>query len=719
MTVREKSVQTTEDNNEKEDSIGLKTFKLLATIPTYAGVKTFSSETNGDNPFVLSIQVILSQRDLKRKLKRLIVKQLVVSLPTKGSSDTVAKVITSSFLPIDLGDVVLQAESPSGNKLLILRCVSNDKGKKRFVEIWDKGNLKQSIDVTDSHGDFYSDETFGSLKWAKNEEKAVYIAERKALDEKDEQKCDFVPEWGERHANKRVSVIVVVNVLESKVEVLPEFEKIVPGQVFFGPGDKTFIFNGYKREPRYYGIFACINRLIGIYQTKLDGTDLVHLTEQLEHARSPRLAPSEKVLIYYSNPISGPHSYCSELREYNFSTNTHRVIVPIVHTPSDSFQNGFPGIYNDQMPRKSFVTFDDKEFLIIQSCWRSRGVVLAINLDTGKVQDLTSAGSWSLFIACNNYIIASKGAPNDFPKLYIGIVTGYQNDTLKVDWTCIDKPNIEEVEPNLSKITWSIIQPIPDNKNLEVIYVKPNETSEHKKPPLIVCPHGGPHGVITADISITVTTLISLGYVVAMVNYTGSTGFGQDSIDALIGKAGDLEVKEVQASAQYFIDNGLVDPNKVIVMGGSHGGFISAHLIGKYPDFYKACVMRNPVLNIGGMATITDIPDWCFSEIGLPFSLTNPPIVKPSDYKLMYENSPINNIDKVKTPTLLMLGSEDKRVPHNDGLNWYYYLKGKGDVEILCKIYKETGHALDSIDAEIFGTDIIIKFLEEKIGKLE
>lgn len=158
MTVSEKSVQTTDDNNEKEDSIGLKTFKLLATIPTYAGVKTFSSETNGDNPSVLckyylkykvffvfsnsktllskiAIQVILSQRDLKRKLKRLIVKQLVVSLPTKRSSDTVAKVITSSFLPIDLGDVVLQAESPSGNKLLILRSVSNDKGKKSFVEV--------------------------------------------------------------------------------------------------------------------------------------------------------------------------------------------------------------------------------------------------------------------------------------------------------------------------------------------------------------------------------------------------------------------------------------------------------------------------------------------------------------------------------------------------------------------------------------------------------
>jgi hypothetical protein len=50
MTVSEKSVQTTDDNNEKEDSVGLKTFKLLATIPTYAGIKTFSSE---DTPSVL------------------------------------------------------------------------------------------------------------------------------------------------------------------------------------------------------------------------------------------------------------------------------------------------------------------------------------------------------------------------------------------------------------------------------------------------------------------------------------------------------------------------------------------------------------------------------------------------------------------------------------------------------------------------------------------
>jgi len=106
----------------------------------------------------------------------------------------------------------------------------------------------------------------------------------------------------------------------------------------------------------------------------------------------------------------------------------------------------------------------------------------------------------------------------------------------------------------------------------------------------------------------------------------------------------------------------------------------------------------------------------CFSEIDLPYSLAYPQIVKPSDYNKMYKHSPINNIDKVKTPTLLMLAAEDKRVPHNDGLSWYYYLKGKGNVEIICKMYKETGHSLDNIDSELFGIDAISKFLEEKVG---
>ncbi|CAG8508789.1 12274_t:CDS:10 [Acaulospora colombiana] len=565
------------NDNEIEETVAVKTFKSLAKVPSYVSADILPDSDSS----LLLIQTSLSQRDFTRKVKRTVVKQLVVSLHNDDGS--LPKVInTSAFPSIDRGDMVLQAKSPSDEKLVTLRSVSNGKGKSRYVEVWKHGNLESAIDVTNTHEDFYTDDEFGCLKWSKDEKKVVYIAERKALEESNEKKFDYVPDWGEKLVNRRVPVIVVVDVDDSKAKVLPEFHSIDPGQ-----------------------------------------------------GRASRMV--------------------------------------------------FRAL-------RAFISIGGAEFVLINSYWRSRKSILAVNLISGKVQNLTSTGSWTLFTAWDKYIVASQGFPNKFHQLNIGIINGAKDkeDNLDVNWVVVDQPYVEEgAAKTLSKNASTILQPFADKPNLEVILHQPSETSSGRKPPLIVLPHGGPHTSSIAELSLYIQTLVSLGYAIIEVNYSGSTGFGQDYIDALIGKIGDLDIEEVQASAQYFIDNNYVDRDSVAVIGGSHGGFISGHLIGKFPDFYKACVMRNPVLNIGG----------------LPYDLKKPSIVRPSDYAKMYESSPIANIDNIKTPILLMLGQGDKRVPHVDGLQWWYYLKAQRKVDVRCKMYGETGHSLDTIEAEVSGID--------------
>ena len=107
----------------------------------------------------------------------------------------------------------------------------------------------------------------------------------------------------------------------------------------------------------------------------------------------------------------------------------------------------------------------------------------------------------------------------------------------------------------------------------------------------------------------------------------------------------------------------MIDPKKVGVTGGSHGGFLTGHLIGheEFKDIWGAAAVRNPVLDLSYMLSATDIPDWiyaCGKNEEINFAAPT-----SEDRTLFFERSPISQVHNVKTPALFLIGDGDLRVP--------------------------------------------------------
>lgn len=82
-------------------------------------------------------------------------------------------------------------------------------------------------------------------------------------------------------------------------------------------------------------------------------------------------------------------------------------------------------------------------------------------------------------------------------------------------------------------------------------------------------------------------------------------------MDFLLGKIGSSDVADcVQATDLVLSNYPWLDPARVVLVGGSHGGFLVTHLAGQYPERFKAVVARNPVIDVAPMSIISDIPDW-------------------------------------------------------------------------------------------------------------
>jgi dipeptidyl aminopeptidase/acylaminoacyl peptidase len=201
--------------------------------------------------------------------------------------------------------------------------------------------------------------------------------------------------------------------------------------------------------------------------------------------------------------------------------------------------------------------------------------------------------------------------------------------------------------------------------------------------PLVVNPHGGPRGHSTLDFDSAAAYWTSLGYLVLKPNFRGSTGYGDAFTRANVEDWGDGPYRDVMAGVDALVARGVADADRLFMYGWSYGGIL-ANWTATHTDRFKAIVSGASVADGRLQYAISDSRRWRFDYFrGSPFL--------DAHYPLYQRESPVTHAKHAKTPTLFVVGAEDRRCPPEQSFMMYRAFKDHGvTTELL--IYPREDH---------------------------
>jgi dipeptidyl aminopeptidase/acylaminoacyl peptidase len=237
------------------------------------------------------------------------------------------------------------------------------------------------------------------------------------------------------------------------------------------------------------------------------------------------------------------------------------------------------------------------------------------------------------------------------------------------------------------------------------VYI-PNNIVRNQKYPAIVYIHGGPASQSMDGFNRFVQYMNNQGYLVIAPNYRGGTGYGKEFMEANRHDAGGEELNDVVGAAEFIQRTGFVDSTKLIVMGGSYGGYLTMMAVTRHPEMWAAGVPIVPFVN---WFTEFENEDPQLQEYDKLFM--GDPV---KDKALWQDRSPINFIEKVKAPLLILAGANDPRCPQSEAQQVADSVKKQGGIAIL-KIYENEGHGFARVENQIDAYQRVADFLRVRV----
>lgn len=208
--------------------------------------------------------------------------------------------------------------------------------------------------------------------------------------------------------------------------------------------------------------------------------------------------------------------------------------------------------------------------------------------------------------------------------------------------------------------------------------------------PLLLDLHGGPHnawGAYADRLTVYRQLLVAQGWAVLTVNPRASDGYGEAFLRGALGKWGEADIADVLEPVDALIADRIADPGRLAVTGHSYGGYLACYLTG-HDSRFAAAVIGAPVTDLRSLIGTSDLGGYI---AGREFSTP-----APATDAVLRRLSPIANVDRVRTPTLLLHGTADVRCPIGQSQQWFTALR-QGGVPVELVRYPGESHDLSNV----------------------
>jgi dipeptidyl aminopeptidase/acylaminoacyl peptidase len=281
------------------------------------------------------------------------------------------------------------------------------------------------------------------------------------------------------------------------------------------------------------------------------------------------------------------------------------------------------------------------------------------------------------------------------------------------DRTTDSLTKLGEVAPWLPEAKMAAMKPIQyktrDGLTVDGYLTLPNGV-EPAKLPVVVNPHGGPWARDGWGFNPEVQFLANRGYAVLQINYRGSTGYGRKFWEASFKQWGFAMQDDITDGVHWLIKQGIADPKRICIYGGSYGGYATLEGLVKTPDLYACGVDYVGVANL--FTFMKTIPPYWKPFLAMMHQMVGDP---EKDKEKLAAASPALNADRIKAPLLIAQGARDPRVNKDESDQMVAALSKRGiDVPYLVK--DNEGHGFHNEENQFDFYEAMEKFLAKYLG---